>query len=69
MRISQEETAPFAAPVHGGSMYSTSISGHSMGGYGTWRIGMKNPELYSSICAMSSCCLAPYTACTRPTIE
>ena len=38
------------------------LSGHSMGGYGTWRIGMKHPEQYSSIYAMSSCCLAPYTA-------
>jgi hypothetical protein len=33
-----------------------------MGGYGTWRIGMKHSELYSSIYAMSSCCLGPYGA-------
>ncbi len=28
-----------------------------MGGYGTLRLGMKYPEVYSSIYAMSSCCL------------
>jgi S-formylglutathione hydrolase FrmB len=33
-----------------------------MGGYGTWRIGMKHPELYSSIYAMSACCLGLYSA-------
>jgi enterochelin esterase-like enzyme len=85
---------PDSLTLHGGSMYSNSItsgdfegfiardlvayvdehyrtiahrksrglSGHSMGGYGTWRIAMKNPELYSSIYAMSSCCLGPYSA-------
>jgi enterochelin esterase-like enzyme len=85
---------PDSLTIHGGSMYSTSVtsgdfegfiardlvayvdgryrtlarrasrglSGHSMGGYGTWRIGMKHAELYSSIYAMSSCCVGPYTA-------
>lgn len=38
------------------------LSGHSMGGYGTLRIGMKHPEHYSSIYAMSSCCLMPQGA-------
>lgn len=33
------------------------LAGHSMGGYGTIRIGMKRPEVFSSIYAMSSCCL------------
>jgi S-formylglutathione hydrolase len=33
------------------------LSGHSMGGYGTMRIGMKHPEVFSSLYAMSSCCL------------
>ena len=41
---------------------SRGLSGHSMGGYGTWRIAMKYPELYSSFYAMSSCCLEPYPA-------
>src|SRR5947207_12993733 len=33
------------------------LSGHSMGGYGTVRIGMKQPSVFSSLYAMSSCCL------------
>jgi enterochelin esterase-like enzyme len=85
---------PDSLTIHGGSMYSTSVtsgdfegfiardlvayvdgryrtiakresrglSGHSMGGYGTWRIAMKYPQLYSSFYAMSSCCLSPYGA-------
>ena len=36
---------------------SRGLMGHSMGGYGTWRLGMKYPEVWSSIYAMSSCCL------------
>jgi enterochelin esterase-like enzyme len=36
---------------------SRGLAGHSMGGYGTMRIGMKFPEVFSSIYAMSSCCL------------
>jgi enterochelin esterase-like enzyme len=34
------------------------LSGHSMGGYGTLRIGMKYPEVFSSLYAMSACCLS-----------
>jgi enterochelin esterase-like enzyme len=41
---------------------SRGLSGHSMGGYGTLRLAMKYPELYSSFYAMSSCCLVPYVA-------
>ncbi len=36
---------------------SRGLAGHSMGGYGTVRIGMKHPEVFSSIYAMSPCCL------------
>jgi enterochelin esterase-like enzyme len=36
---------------------SRGLAGHSMGGYGTFRIGMKYPQVYSAIYAMSSCCL------------
>jgi S-formylglutathione hydrolase len=36
---------------------SRGLAGHSMGGYGTWRLAMKYPEVYSSFYAMSSCCL------------
>lgn len=88
---------PNAMTVHGGAMYSNSItsgnyegfvasdvvayvdanfrtlasresrglSGHSMGGYGTWRIAMKHPELWSSFYAMSSCCLSPFVGDDR----
>lgn len=35
---------------------SRGLAGHSMGGYGTWRIGMKHPEVFSSLYPMSACC-------------
>ncbi len=38
---------------------SRGLAGHSMGGYGTLRIAMKQPGVFSAIYAMSSCCLAP----------
>ncbi len=34
------------------------IAGHSMGGYGALRVGMRHPELFSAIYALSPCCLA-----------
>ena len=40
---------------------SRGLSGHSMGGYGSLRIGMKDPLVFSSLYAMSSCCLIPRT--------
>jgi S-formylglutathione hydrolase FrmB len=33
------------------------LAGHSMGGYGTMRIGMKRPDAFTALYAMSSCCL------------
>lgn len=36
---------------------SRGLSGHSMGGYGTLRIGMKHPGVFGALFAMSSCCL------------
>jgi S-formylglutathione hydrolase FrmB len=36
---------------------SRGLAGLSMGGYGTLRIGMKYPDLYSSIYMLSACCL------------
>lgn len=36
---------------------SRGLAGHSMGGYGTMRIGMKRPDVFATIYAMSSCCL------------
>ena len=38
---------------------SRGLAGHSMGGYGTIRIAMKNPGIFSSIYMMSACCLPP----------
>ena len=41
---------------------SRGLTGHSMGGYGALRIGMKHPAVFASVYAMSPCCLAPRTA-------
>jgi S-formylglutathione hydrolase FrmB len=38
---------------------SRGLFGHSMGGYGTLRLGMKHPDTYSAIYAMNPCCLMP----------
>jgi enterochelin esterase-like enzyme len=38
---------------------SRGLAGHSMGGYGTMRIGMKNPDVFSAIYLLSPCCMAP----------
>jgi len=37
---------------------SRGLAGHSMGGYGTLRLAMKQPGVFSSLYAMSPCCLA-----------
>jgi S-formylglutathione hydrolase len=37
---------------------SRGLSGHSMGGYGAMRIGMKFPEVFSSIYLLSPCCMS-----------
>jgi len=36
---------------------SRGLAGHSMGGYGTIRLGMKFPEVWSAIYFMSPCCM------------
>ncbi len=41
---------------------SRGLAGHSMGGYGTLRIGMKYPQVFSSIYALSPCCLGSFPA-------
>jgi len=33
------------------------LAGHSMGGYGAIRIGMKRPDVFSSLYILSACCL------------
>jgi len=38
---------------------SRGLAGHSMGGYGTIRIGMKYPHVFSALYALSPCCMQP----------
>jgi enterochelin esterase-like enzyme len=35
------------------------LVGHSMGGYGASRIGMKHPEVFGALYIMSPCCMSP----------
>ena len=37
---------------------SRGLAGHSMGGYGALRIGMKRPDVFLSLYIMSACCLS-----------
>jgi enterochelin esterase-like enzyme len=39
------------------SRASRGLAGHSMGGYGALRIGMKRPDVFMSLYVMSACCL------------
>jgi len=56
---------------------SRGLAGHSMGGYGTIRLAMKYPDVFSSWYAMSPCCLgaslepdvATVTRAAQPGIE
>lgn len=41
---------------------SRGLAGHSMGGYGATRIGMKRADVFGSVYIMSPCCLAPRVA-------
>ena len=38
---------------------SRGLAGHSMGGYGALRIGMRFPQVFSSVYALSPCCMVP----------
>ncbi|WP_420148307.1 alpha/beta hydrolase [Spirosoma sp.] len=38
---------------------SRGLAGHSMGGYGSIRIGQKHPEIFSSLYLLSPCCMTP----------
>src|SRR5213079_231299 len=62
---------PDSKTVHNGSMYSSSqttgdfetfvsrdLVGHSMGGYGASRIGMKHSDVFGALYIMSPCCLS-----------
>jgi enterochelin esterase-like enzyme len=41
---------------------SRGLAGHSMGGYGASRIGMKHPEVFGSLYIMSPCCMSARAA-------
>jgi enterochelin esterase-like enzyme len=41
---------------------SRGLAGHSMGGYGATRIGMKHADVFGSLYIMSPCCLSPMGA-------
>jgi len=41
---------------------SRGLVGHSMGGYGATRIGMKHSDVFGSLYIMSPCCLSAHTA-------
>jgi S-formylglutathione hydrolase FrmB len=48
---------------------SRGLVGHSMGGYGATRIGMKHADVFGSLYIMSPCCLAPRMAALKPAEE
>ena len=37
---------------------SRGLAGHSMGGYGAIKIGMRHPDVYSSVYVLSPCCMS-----------
>jgi len=39
-------------------MWLPGLVGHSMGGYGASRIGMKHPEVFGALYIMSPCCMS-----------
>lgn len=49
---------------------SRGLVGHSMGGYGATRIGMKHADVFGDLYIMSPCCLAPRaTGAANPEID
>src|SRR5690349_4265893 len=49
---------------------SRGLVGHSMGGYGATRIGMKHADVFGSLYTMSPCCLSPrFFATPNPEIQ
>ena len=45
---------------------SRGLVGHSMGGYGATRIGMKHADVFGSLYIMSPCCLSPRLPARKP---
>jgi enterochelin esterase-like enzyme len=48
---------------------SRGLVGHSMGGYGASRIGMKHPDVFGSLYIMSPCCLSARGLPPREALE
>jgi S-formylglutathione hydrolase FrmB len=48
---------------------SRGLVGHSMGGYGATRIGMKHSDVFSSLYIMSPCCLSARNGAPSPDLE
>lgn len=48
---------------------SRGLVGHSMGGYGATRIGMKYPDVFGSLYIMSPCCLSARGAPPKEALE
>jgi enterochelin esterase-like enzyme len=48
---------------------SRGLVGHSMGGYGATRIGMKYPDVFGALYIMSPCCLSPRPAGPPPGMD
>ncbi len=48
---------------------SRGLAGHSMGGYGASRIGMKHPDVFGSLYIMSPCCMSARAATANPELE
>lgn len=48
---------------------SRGLTGHSMGGYGAIRIGMKRPDVFGSLYVMSPCCMEARTGGGGPMLE
>ncbi|HEY6448059.1 MAG TPA: alpha/beta fold hydrolase [Acidobacteriaceae bacterium] len=48
---------------------SRGLVGHSMGGYGASRIGMKYPDVFGSLYIMSPCCMSPRPAGPAPGLD
>lgn len=48
---------------------SRGLAGHSMGGYGTMKLGMKYPKIFSSLYALSPCCMDANIAPSAAAVE
>src|SRR4029079_554909 len=50
------------------SRRSRGLAGHSMGGYGATRIGIRHADVFGTLYIMSPCCLSPHTSAPAPEI-